>query len=57
MGSQTLVQRIEGRSWAGAIACYSSKEDQRSDEETGRGRRMGAAKNVRHWLVGREEVP
>ena len=26
------------------------------DEETGRGRRMGAEENVRYWLVGREEV-
>ena len=26
------------------------------DEETGCGRRMGADKIVRHWLVGREEV-
>ena len=49
---------------AGACPSNAAVEDQRNvdrqapqcDEEIGRGRRMGAEKTVRHWLVGGESV-
>ena len=50
---------VKGGVWAGARPSYVTKENQRSadgqapqcNEEAGRGRRLGAEKILRHWLV------
>ena len=59
MDSKARARRVQRRCMVGVNSIHVAKKDQQSvdrqeskcDEEADRGRRMGAEKIVRHWLV------